>query len=434
MNSALIFAIAQILRRGKCSFLKKTLNPSQYQERFLFKLLREHQDTEFGRDHQLAEIQTVDDYRRHVPIHTYQDFDPLIQRMAAGESHILIKDAPIYFNITSGSTGKRKLIPVTKASRKCIKKAFAVASAFLADATLRENRPLGSLLFPASINAVGKTASGVEFASVSSSDLKLSNVISRSVMATPIEAHCVSNLKSRYYLCALFALANPNLRMIAETFPVTALRLCKFLEDYSESLIADLKSKTLVDWLKIDDDQRSRLQAKIKCSASRIQELEEILAREGRLVPKTAWPNLSFMVTARGGTSDFYFSKFPEYFGDLPVFGGVYSSAEATFGIHRDFGTDGVLLSLESGFYEFIPEADWDIEQPQTVLPHELEVRKRYRILVTNYNGFYRYDVGDVVEIEGFQNQTPIFIFRRRYRGFITSVGEKRRNIMSPKS
>jgi hypothetical protein len=84
-----------------------------------------------------------------------------------------------------------------------------------------------------------------------------------------------------------------------------------------------------------------------------------------------------------------------------------------------------VLLALESGFFEFIPEDQWSEQQPQTCLPWEVIPGDRYRIVVTNYSGFYRYDVGDVVEVEGFLGKTPIFVFRHRYAGFITSVGEK---------
>ncbi|NJN23430.1 MAG: GH3 auxin-responsive promoter family protein, partial [Acaryochloridaceae cyanobacterium RL_2_7] len=145
----------------------------------------------------------------------------------------------------------------------------------------------------------------------------------------------VEHLESRYYLCLLFALTNPNLRAVAETFPVTALRLCKFLEQHSESLIQDLKSQRLPTWIQIAPEVRSILTRKLKCSPARIQELETVLARDKRLIPISAWRHLSFVITARGGTSDFYFEKFPEYFGGLPIFGGVYSSAEATYGIHR---------------------------------------------------------------------------------------------------
>ena len=425
MKKAIVSGITRFLRRGKRSFLRKAQFPQQYQEKFLFSLIKHHAETEFGQYHGFSGIQSIEAYQRQVPIRTYQDLEPWMVRMADGEENILVKDRPIYFNITSGSTGNRKLIPVTPSSRQCVKRASAAATGFLADAALRRDRPLGSLLFPASMNSVGKTKSGIEFAPVSTSDLKLSNVVSRQVMSSPIEAHQVADLKSRHYICLLFALADGNLRVLAETFPVTTLRLCQFMEKHSVSLIHDLKTGSLTDWLKLTPDQREILEAKIKPDPQRIEVLANVLHQYGRLTPQHVWPHLSFIITARGGTSDFYFEKFPEYFGDTPVFGGVYSSAEATYGIHRDFNTDGVLLALESAFFEFIPEDQWDVEQPLTILPWQVDVGKRYRIVVTNYNGFYRYDVGDVVEIEGFYQQTPIFIFRHRYKGFITSVGEK---------
>lgn len=425
MKKAIVSGVTRFLRRGKQSFLRKAQVPQQYQEKFLFTLLKHHAATEFGREHQFSTIQSIQDYQRQVPIRTYEDFEPRMMRMADGEENILIKDRPIFFNITSGSTGKRKVIPVTPSSRNCVKRAAAAATGFLADASLRRDRPLGTLLFPASMNSVGKTKSGIEFAPVSTSDLKLSNVISRQVMSSPIEAHQVADLQSRHYICLLFAIADENLRVLAETFPVTTLRLCLFLEKHSASLIRDLKTGTLTDWLKLTPEQKATLEAKIKCDPHRVETLTQILNQQGRLTPKAVWPHLSFLITARGGTSDFYFQKFPEFFGSTPVFGGVYSSAEATYGIHRDFNTDGVLLALESGFFEFIPEEQWELDQPRTLLPWQVEVGQRYRIVVSNYNGFYRYDVGDVVEIEGFYHQTPIFIFRNRYKGFITSVGEK---------
>ena len=56
MNNALVFAATQYLRRGKFSFLKKTLAPQKYQARFLFSLLKAHRDTEFGQIHRFAAL------------------------------------------------------------------------------------------------------------------------------------------------------------------------------------------------------------------------------------------------------------------------------------------------------------------------------------------------------------------------------------------
>ena len=131
------------------------------------------------------------------------------------------------------------------------------------------------------------------------------------------------------------------------------------------------------------------------------------------------------LITARGGTSDFYFERFPYYFGDTPIFGGIYASAEAAFAIFHDFDDDGAILAIDTGFFEFIPEDQWQESQPKTLLSCEVTVGHHYRILVTNYSGLYRYDIGDVVEVLGFYNQTPLIVFRHRAGGLLSSTTEK---------
>jgi len=44
---------------------------------------------------------------------------------------------------------------------------------------------------------------------------------------------------------------------------------------------------------------------------------------------------------------------------------------------------------------------------------------------VTNYSGFYRYDIGDVVEVVGFYEQAPLITFRHRMGGLLSSTTEK---------
>ncbi|MEM8602856.1 MAG: GH3 auxin-responsive promoter family protein, partial [Cyanobacteria bacterium P01_H01_bin.121] len=139
----------------------------------------------------------------------------------------------------------------------------------------------------------------------------------------------------------------------------------------------------------------------------------------------TAWPTLAFYGTARGGTTDFYLERFPEYFGDTPGFGFLFTTAEGTFSIYPDLNTNDSVLAVETGFFEFIPMAEWEAEHPKTLLAHEVEAGQLYRILMTNYSGFYRYDIGDVFEVVGFYNQAPLLVFRYRQGGLLSSVTEK---------
>ncbi len=413
------------MRRSKAEFLHKTENAPMVQERFLRSLLKTHQTTVFGQEHALSDIKTIDQFRERLPVQPYSGFESYTERMAKGEPNVLTADPLIYFNISSGSTGQKKFIPVTKRSRQYLSKASRTSMGFAADAAIRHGRSLGQMLFPISVKSFGHTPAGIPYAPVSTSDLRLTNPIYRQLFTYPFEVFQISDTVARHYMCLLFALRNANLRIIGATFPVLALQMCDYLERHAEDLIQDLETGEIAHWLKLEPHLRAKFERRWSVAPRRAAQLQQQFHDYGRLTPHLAWPDLSFLITARGGTSDFYFERFPDYFGDTPIFGGIYACAEGMLGIHRDFNTDGAMLAIESGFYEFIPESQWDVANPKTLLPWEVIVGDRYRIVLTNYAGFYRYDLGDVVEIDGFVGHTPLLTFRHRRGGVMSSSTEK---------
>lgn len=284
---------------------------------------------------------------------------------------------------------------------------------------------MGKMLLTSSVQVLGHTSAGIAYGPISAGDLRLGSFLSRQAFAHPFEALQAADTLARHYVCLLFALRNPTLRLIGANFPVLALRLCDYLECHADDLIQDLETGAIAPWLNLEPELRTQLERQWSADPKRASQLREIVKCEGRLTPKLAWPNLSFIITARGGTSNFYFERFPTYFGDTPIFGGIYASSEATFGVYHEFNVDSTILAIESGFFEFIPPDQWEVEQPKTLLPNEVKVGEYYRILVTNYTGFYRYDIGDVVEVVGFYEQTPLIIFRHRTGGLLSSTTEK---------
>ncbi|MDX2213107.1 MAG: GH3 auxin-responsive promoter family protein [Oculatellaceae cyanobacterium bins.114] len=424
MTNLALSLLATLARQSKAKFIRHTKRIEDVQQRFLRSLLQAHQNTEFGRQHYLSEIKTIEQFRDRLPVQSYRYYDPYTKRMADGETNILTAEPLVYVNLSSGSTGPQKMIPVTKQTRRCSSQASRIAMGFAADALRREQRPLGKMLLPLSVNPLGHTKGGIPFAPGSTSDLRLDRAY-RQIFAYPFEAVQISDTATRYYICLLFALRDADLRIIAATFPVLAVQMCDYLENYASSLIDDLETGEIAHWLKLEPDLRLKLERQWHALPERAAHLRHILKTQGRLVPKDAWTDLSFIVTARGGTSNFYFERFPDYFGDVPIFGGTYACAEGVIGVHRDFNKDGSILAIDSGFFEFIPEDQWDVEYPKTLLPWEVQTGDRYRIVMSNYTGFYRYDLGDVVKIDGFFEQTPLVIFQHRRGGVMSSSTEK---------
>jgi hypothetical protein len=424
MANIALSVVSGLARQVRTKFVRQTKHCMAVQDSFLRSLLSYQQQTELGQQYGLSEIQTIDQFRDRVPILPYSSYEPYMERIAQGEPNILTPDPVTYLNLTSGSTGKQKLIPSTQKSRQVLGRAKTASIAFSFEALRRRNLPPGKMLLTSSVQLFGHTSSGIPYGPVSVGDLRLTPFLQKQLLAHPYDAMRPTESLARHYICLLFALRSPHI-VLGANFPILALRLCDYLEQYAEDLIQDLEMGAIAPWLTLSPELRQQLERQCKPDRRRAAELRQILKTEGRLAPKFVWKTLPMIITARGGTSDFYFERFPHYFGDTPVFGGVYASAESTFGVYHDVDNDGSILALDSGFFEFIAEDQWAEAQPKTLLPCEVQVGERYRILVTNYSGLYRYDIGDVVEVLGFYNETPLIVFRHRLGGLLSSTTEK---------
>jgi hypothetical protein len=425
MANFLLPILTFMAQRAKAKFVKKTRQTDVVQEQFLFTLLRRYQDTELGRQYGLRDIKTIQQFRDRVPVLPYSSYEPYTKRIAQGEPNILTPDPVVYLNLTSGSTGSKKLIPVTRRFQNSLGRANVTSIGFLTDALETRGQKFGKILATNSVQLLGRTPGGIEYGPASVGVLRMGKFLYEQLFAHPFETLLPGNSIARHYVCLLFALREQSLRSIAANFPMLILRICDYLEKYGEDLIQDLEKGTIATWLELEPSVRATLERQWSADPVRAVQLRKILHSEGRLTPKRAWPSLSFVATARGGTSDFYFERFPEYFGDTPVFGAVYSSAEATFSIYPDVDTDGSVLAIESGFFEFVPQDQWEVEHPKTLLATEVKVGECYRLLTTNYSGFYRYDIGDVVEVVGFYGTAPLIVFRYRRGGLLSSTTEK---------
>ena len=89
-------------------------DPAKAQQEVLGRLLKGYAQTDYGTQHGAAQVETIEDYRRAFPVATYEDYQPLIQRVMAGELSLLLNEEPIGWAITRGTTkGESKFIPMT---------------------------------------------------------------------------------------------------------------------------------------------------------------------------------------------------------------------------------------------------------------------------------------------------------------------------------
>lgn len=419
-----VFAIAAQWQQR--AFTRQLSQAQTIQARFLQKLLKEQQGTALGQALHLDRIGSIEEFRQQVPRWTYDGYASYFERVAAGETNV-VSPLPVQgFNMSSGSTGSRKLIPITQRVKQTRAYANQVAMGYAFEQAQAQGRAVGQLLLTTSITPLGTTKGSIPYGHVSGNQLRSTPaLIFKQLFVQPYDAMLVSDTAARNYVCLLFGLQQKWLTYIAANFPLIMLQLCAYLEHFGPALIEDIGRGEISQDILIEPALRQSLQKQLSPQPQRAKQLQTLLSRHGCLLPRHVWPNLSFLITARGGPSDFYFERFERYFGEVPVFGGTYAASEAVFGSYWQLGVDGAILAIKTNFFEFIAPDQWDKDNPKTLLPHQLEVGEYYRVLITNYSGFCRYDIGDVLQVVDMHQGVPVIVFRYRQGGTLSAISEK---------
>lgn len=88
--------------------------PIPFQEKTFRNLLKNGENTFFGKEHNFKSISTLTSFQKAVPIATYNDFEPYFAKLRRGEDYILWSQKVKWFAKSSGtSSAKSKFIPIT---------------------------------------------------------------------------------------------------------------------------------------------------------------------------------------------------------------------------------------------------------------------------------------------------------------------------------
>ena len=381
----------RIVRR----FHRSLADPRHTQLRVLLEKLRRNADSDFGRRCSIAAVRSIEDFRRAVPITTYADYEPFIDRVRHGDSGAMFGPGQKLhmFAMTSGTAGRPKYIPVTGHFLREYRRGWMTwgIQAFLDHSEAFESRIL-QLVSPMD----DETAPcGLPCGAMSGLTAHVQRKGARNIYVIPPAVARLKNTAQKYYVALLLALRCPRL-IILSANPSTLLGLARALDEDKESLLRDLRDSRVSDSLDLPPDIRREIQRRLRPASRRVAELERHVVADGALLPRAAW-QIPFLGCWKGGTLSLYLREFPRYFGGAVVrdIGLIASEGRMTVPL-GDEGSAGV-LDLESNFFEFVPARDGRRADDRALLPHELEVGGEYFLLITNSAGLYRYDIGDVV-------------------------------------
>ncbi len=396
--------------------------PELTQTLMLKQILDWSKDTEFGQKYGFSEIKTAEDFQHLVPVAEWADVEPYSDRMADGEEAILFPGKPTVLIATTGTTGyKSKLIPETTQgaiARNLVMKLRIIATNRISPGILNRG-----CIFPLSnILPVQRTSGGISISYASGFTLSQSLGGQQPFkMAFPYEILAVRNTFLRDYLLMRFAIQRTDVVLIAGNNVGRMTELIRFANVHSESIIQDIENGTVAGAGKIDQVLLEKLEHALVADPIRAAGLRQIKESKGGILPCDYWPSLELMLFWLSSSVGQYINDVkPLMPNTTKYFDMGYGASEGKFNIPFEPNNSAGTLSILTAFYEFIPEAGGT-----PLLVHQLEDQKCYELVITTWAGLYRYNMKDVVKVQGFTGNTPNIVFQYKSNDVLNLANEK---------
>lgn len=350
--------------------------PEEVQLEVLNQLLITAKNTEIGKKFGFDDINTYELFKERVPICTYEDIEPLIERSRRGEQQILWPTPIKWFAKSSGTTNaKSKFIPVSNEA--------------LENCHFKAGKDMLSLYFNNNENS--KLLRGKSLRLGGSKELYEYN---------------------NTFFGDLSAIIIDNLPFWAEmsSTPSHKVSLMSEWETKMEAIVNETIKEDVTGLAGVPSWM--------------LVLLHKVLEKTGKDHLFQVWENLE--VYFHGGVS---FSPYEaQYKKILPdtnfKYYEIYNASEGFFAIQDRNNSDELLLMLDYGiFYEFIPMDTFDTPQQNTVPLWEVEKDKNYAVVISTNAGLWRYLIGDTVR---FTSTSPYRIkITGRTKHYINVFGEE---------
>lgn len=346
-------------------FLSSLEKIRETQSNILKDIIDSNSTCEYGKKHNFSNIKTIDDFQKNVPISTYENYIPYIEKIKIGKKNILTTQEVLLLEPTSGSSSSIKLAPYTKGLKDAFNNGI---KPWLSDLFLNYpqtiNQPMYWSITPTikHSNLDSKVKIGFDNDMEYLEDV-FKHIITKEIIIPP---QISQNTDEFQQFSADFLASNKNLGLISIWNPYLLILFIKKLKEE----------------------------------------------------PKDIWKNLKIISCWDEANSKMYAQKLKEYFPNTKIQGKGLLATEAIMTIPIE--NIGKVPCITSHFFEYI-----DTQTNEIKLLDELEIGKDYSILLTTQGGLYRYKIGDIVTVYDKYKNCPLLSFKGRENNISDYFGEK---------
>ncbi|MDD2715809.1 MAG: GH3 auxin-responsive promoter family protein [Candidatus Wallbacteria bacterium] len=345
------------------------------QENALLSRIDDSRDTKIYKKFSLGSIRSVSDYWKRVQIQHYEDIREMWEQEAAGRSGAAIREKAGHFGISTGTTGKPKLIPVPGSILKDFrKKELYLLSLFIKK--YPNSKVLDKKILAISgCSSLGLTTGGIPYGPISGILAEAApHLMKRRIIPCPATINIQDwNEKTRTIAREIKGKA------IGSIFGIPA-SILDFLEKARHSYFTRSEFASFARNLEV-----------IYCTGVNYRTYDDkIYAALGKKV------------------------SIIEY----------YAATEGIFGHQSPDNPESMLFFTDHNFYEFIPFDDYQNKNyRQRKLITELSEGVEYVPAVTTGNGAFSYVLGDVIQC--LDPKIPLFQIMGRTVLTLNLTGEK---------
>jgi len=324
--------------------------PNEVQNELLLHLIRQAEATVVGETYDFESIKNYASFAERVPVSSYEELEPLIERTRKGEQNVFWNEPIKWFAKSSGTTNaKSKFIPV---SNSALEDCHYKGSKDLLCMYLNNNE--NSQLFVGKSLRLGGSSQIYE--------------------------------DNKTYFGDLSAILIENMPMWAEfsSTPSNKVSLMSEWESKLNAIIAETKTENVTSFAGVP--------------SWLLVLMNRMLLETGKENLMEVWPNLE--VYFHGGVS---FEPYKEQYkkiipDDAFKYYEIYNASEGFFAIQDENYSNDLLLMLDYGiFYEFIPMDTFGTPNQKIIPLADVELFKNYAIVITTNSGLWRYLIGDTV-------------------------------------
>ena len=346
-------------------------NAVKVQNELLLSLIKQAQNTQFGKDHNFSEITNYTQWKAIVPVRDYEGLKNYIQEIIEGKENILWPGVPLYFCKTSGTTSGTKYIPISKESMPS--HITAARDAILSYIAETKNTSIvnGKMIFLQGSPKLTKTGDILTG--------RLSGIV-----AHHIPAYLAKNRLPSFATNCIADWEEKVDAIVEETLPENM------------SLISGIPP-----WVQMY--------------------FEKLQAKSGKLI-NDIFPKFDLFIYG-GVNYEPYRKSFEKLIGKKVDGVELYPASEGFIAYQDSQKEKGMLLCVNHGiFYEFIPSDEFFNENPTRISLADVKVGVNYVIILNTNAGLWAYNIGDTIK---FVSVDPYrIIVSGRIKHFTSAFGE----------